>query len=80
MDNLGTKTQREGLIDNVAMNSQAKFEKMGIKNFVGGPKYTYRDIFGFENPAKLVDFYMHLLKEIMYLELTLVKTFSFMEN
>ena len=52
MDNLGTKTQREGLIDNVAMNSQAKFEKMGIKNFVGGPKYTYRDIFGFEKPGE----------------------------
>lgn len=47
-----SKFAGQGLINEVAMNDQKKFEAMGIKNYQGGPKSVYRDIFGFEKPGE----------------------------
>ena len=47
----GAKKYQQEMINDSAMMSQARFEKMGIKNFSGGNKFKFRDIFGFEEPG-----------------------------
>ena len=48
--------KHSGLLNESAMLNQDKFEKMGIKNYQGGAKYVYRDIFGFEKPGEARSF------------------------
>lgn len=40
------------LLNESAMMSEEKFQQQGIKNYQGGAKYSYRDVFGFEKPGE----------------------------
>jgi len=51
MDGRKTRgTQKK--LNQSAMMSEERFKEMGIKNYQGGAKYAYRDIFGFEKPGE----------------------------